>query len=227
MGSGYNLYLASDFALVFELNHDVVLLHTKIATPQECFDLLKTSTKDPQPAHTYPSIDTDRTNAIEPAGATLANLLDALFTRSWDTYLAAKEEQARQLTLKEFVDPTLIESAAAPVAMDLDQITSDSPELAAFIADQVTKGTAKLRGHISQLQKQQPVRPPKNTRGTTPSGARHKKKKDAPKNKNPKGKNGPKAADAAKDTTNRSKTLGKRQPQKKNLRFKKNRSQRK
>jgi hypothetical protein len=40
----------------------------------------------------------------------LANLLDSLFIhRSWDIYLSAREEQAHQLTLKEFVDNTLRE----------------------------------------------------------------------------------------------------------------------
>jgi flagellar biosynthesis/type III secretory pathway M-ring protein FliF/YscJ len=106
--------------------------------------------------------------------------LDSLFVRSWDNYLAAKEDQARQLTLKEFVDLTLKEHSTAPAAMDLDQITTDSPALAAFIADQVTKSTAKLRSQISHFQKT-PGSAKNKPRGA-PSSAHNTKKTDATKN---------------------------------------------
>jgi hypothetical protein len=207
-------------ALVFETNHDILLQHTTIATPQGFFDLLTTSTNDPEPAHTYPSMDCDRTAIVD--GSNLANLLDTLFVRSWDIYLAAKEEQARQLTLKEFVDLTLKESATAPVAMNLDQIATDSPELATSFSEQVTKSTSKLRGQAAQLQKQQklPTNAKKKLRGAPKSGAQNKKKSD-PVKKNP-AQNGQPAADAANGSTAGNRTRGKKQPSKRNARLRNN-----
>jgi hypothetical protein len=80
--------------------------------------------------------------------------LEALFVQSWDTYLQAKDEQAHLLTLQEFIDKTLTESATAPVTMTLDEITTESAQFAAFVSDQVTKYTPdKLSGQISQLKK--------------------------------------------------------------------------
>ena len=214
-------------ALVFEHHHEVLLAHTTIKTPQEFFDLLKIATVDPTPAHTFQSLDEDRNALVMPAAQTLRDLLDALFVRSWDTYLAAKEEQARQLTLKAFVDITLKERSTAPVAMELDQVTTDSPALAAFIADQVTKSTAKLRSQVSHLQKSKtPRTSSKNKpRGAHPSSARNTKKTDATTNK--RAPKGPRAANADNDTTTDSKTRGERRQKKKSVRFKQNSTQKK
>jgi hypothetical protein len=79
--------------------------------------------------------------------------MDSIFVRSWDSYLAAKEEQAHQLALKEFVDLTLKEQSTTPVTMDLNQVTTNLPELASFITNQVMKSTAKLCSQVLHLQK--------------------------------------------------------------------------
>jgi hypothetical protein len=217
-------------ALVFEHHYEVLLMHTTIATPQEFFDTLKTATLDPAPAHTFPSLNDIQTERVLPAATVLKDLLNALFVRSWDNYLAAKEDQARQLTLKEFVDLTLKEQSTAPVAMDFDQVTTNSPELAAFITDQVTKSTAKLRSQVSHLQKATTPRTSKNKpRGAPPSSARHTKKTDA-QNKNKSktdGKPGQKVAGAANATTKDSRTRGDGRPRKKSVRSNRNSSQKK
>jgi hypothetical protein len=68
-----------------------------------------------------------------------------LFVHSWDDYLDIQADQAQQLTLKDFIDTTIKESATAPVALELDQIMDNShPQLTAFVAEQVTKTTKKL-----------------------------------------------------------------------------------
>jgi hypothetical protein len=90
---------------------------------------------------------------VLPTAKPYANLLTALLVRSCDYYLETQAEQAQQLMLKEFIDTMLKESATAPVAMELDQITANSPQqLAAFVTNQVNKTTEKLRHQVSQLQ---------------------------------------------------------------------------
>jgi hypothetical protein len=108
--------------------------------------------------------------------------------------------------------------------MDLDQLTTDSPQMAAFIADQVSKSTAKLHGQVAQLQLQQ-GQSKNRTRGAPKSSAQHTKKMDS--KKTTKGRSGPKAADAAKGTSNGNKTTGNKQQKKKTMRFKNNNAQRK
>jgi hypothetical protein len=214
-------------AFVFEHRHDVLLKHSEITTPQEFFDLLKQATNDPAPAHTFPSITNERGYAVEPAADTLKILCEAMFVRSWDTYTQAREDQVRLLTLKEFVDTTLKETVTAPVAMALDDITTDSPQLAEFVSDQVTKSTAKLRGQVAQLQKQL-LNPTKNrTRGAKTSSAPRQnknKKKDASKpKKTPNSPNeGRQAADAAKGSSTVRQRPGKNKQKKKKVSFARN-----
>jgi hypothetical protein len=69
--------------------------------------------------------------------------------------------------------------------MAVDDITADSPQLAAFISDQVTKHTTKLLGQVTQLQKQLTPGDAKNrdrgaTRSSVPPNKNQKKsnKKD-------------------------------------------------
>jgi hypothetical protein len=118
--------------------------------------------------------------------------------------------------------------------MALDDMTTDSPQLAELISDQVTRHTAKLRGQVAQLQKQL-LTPPKNrTRGANTSSAprqNQNKKKDAPKTKKPPNKprkppNNPTAdqpADgAANDSSNAKKRPGKNKRNKKKVSFARN-----
>ena len=57
------------------------------------------------------------------------NDLDTLFIRSWDIYLAAKANQACQLTLREFVDTSLKETPIAPVAISPQILLNLLPSL--------------------------------------------------------------------------------------------------
>lgn len=139
---------------MYEHYFDVLLQHSELFTPQEFFDVLKTSMNDSTPAHTFPSLSNEAGYTVEPTAAGLNFLLNSFFVQRWDTYLQAKAEEARLLLLKEFIDTTLKESATVPVAMALNEITMESPQLAAFVSDQVKKFTDKLRGQVSQLQKQ-------------------------------------------------------------------------
>jgi hypothetical protein len=86
-----------------------------------------------------------------PTDEPYCNLLTDLFVLSWDGYLETQPRQARQLTPKDVIDTTLKETATTPVAMELDQIMADSPQLAAFVTDQATKSTDKLCCQVSQL----------------------------------------------------------------------------
>jgi hypothetical protein len=124
------------------------------------------------------------------------------------------------LALQEFIDTTLKESSTAPVAMAVDDITTDSPQLATFVADQVTKNTEKLRAQVAQLQKQ--LHPAKNNgRGAKLRSAPHdkKKKKDAPpasrNAQNGRKPNGRQAEPADKGTTGEKRKPGKGRRKKK------------
>jgi hypothetical protein len=111
--------------------------------------------------------------------------------------------------------------------MSLDDITTDSPQLAEFVSDQVTKSTAKLRGQVAQLQKQL-LAPTKNrTRGAKTSSAPRQnknKKKDASKPKKPlnDASAGQPAGEAAKGTTTAKQRPGKNKQKKKKVSFARN-----
>jgi hypothetical protein len=129
---------------------------------------------------------------------------------------------------KEFIEMTLKETATAPVAMDLDQIKANSPQLAAFVADQVIKSTDKLRCQVSQLQKKQQQKPPvpkTRSKGATASTTHNNNKKDAPKPHNTR-RNAQKANYIANGSSNAKQNKGEGKQCKKNIHFKTNATQR-
>jgi hypothetical protein len=100
-------------ALVFEEDSATLLKHTEISTPQEFFDSIKTTTNNPEPPHQFPLLSAEHHSRVLPTAEPYRNLLLALFVCSWDNYLETQADQARQLTLKEFIETTLKETATA------------------------------------------------------------------------------------------------------------------
>jgi hypothetical protein len=205
---------------VFEKNYETLLVHSEISTAQEFFDYFKTATEDPAPAHTVPCPDLELGYyAVIPAEESFCNLLEALFVRSWTAYLSTQEEQVRALQLKEFVDRSMKTSATAPVAMDVDNITVDSPALKDFVADEVTKATEALRKQVKGLQVR--LQTPKNDSRGASSSARNKKKTDTVKKPKSRQATAQKAAAAANDSTDEPKPRHKKKlGKKKSVSFK-------
>jgi hypothetical protein len=80
-------------------------------------------------------------------------LLEALFVRSWDVYLARTTEIARQLEVKNFVTERLREDATSDVAMELEEITINSQKLGDLVQSKVAEGTRKLQAKLAHLEK--------------------------------------------------------------------------
>jgi prophage DNA circulation protein len=108
----------------------------------------------PEGAPQHSTLDLSETYAVESAESSFKDLIDALFCRSWTAYLSAKEKTQRQFELQEFVESQLKERATAPVAMEIDQITTNSPELADAVQAQVAKHTKSLQSQVSRLTNQ-------------------------------------------------------------------------
>jgi hypothetical protein len=89
-----------------------------------------------------------------------------------------KTKGLRQLELQEFCEERLKEQATAPVAMELDGVTADSPELAKAVSEQVAKSTKSLQAQVSRLTNK--LNEIKNKSPcTTKSSAQPKKKPDS------------------------------------------------
>jgi hypothetical protein len=167
--------------------------------PQTFFDLFQETHPVPEGTHQYSTLDLDEIHTVDAAEESFRDLIDALFVRSWSAYLDAKDKNQRQLELQEYVESQLKERATAPVAMDIDQITTDSPELADAVKAQVAKQIKSLQTQVSRLTNK--LNETKNMPSGAPrSRAQPKKKKDpAPRAVKPPPA-GPKAAGAARDT---------------------------
>jgi hypothetical protein len=163
---------------------------------QVFFADLKTATNDPVDTHIVGTLSQEYTDAVAPAVPSYAGLLEALFVRSWDTYLARKADLHRQLAVKNFVEENLRENITADVAMDLEDITVNSKKLGELVTAQVNAGTKKLQAKIARLEQSIP----KNQTGAQKSSAVKEKNKKDQKTTQKKGPNAQQAAAAAKDT---------------------------
>jgi hypothetical protein len=105
----------------------------------------------PEGAHQHSTLDLTETYAVDAAKASFKDLIDALFCRSWIAYVpSCKRKNQRQFELQEFIESMLKDRATAPVAMEIDQITTDSSELTDAVKAQVTKHTKSLQSQVSQ-----------------------------------------------------------------------------
>lgn len=166
---------------------------------QVFFQEFKISTNDPDEVHMVGSLDEAYSEAVASAVPDYKCLLEALFVRSWDTYLSRTAELARQLEVKTFVEASMRENATADVAMELEEITINSQKLGDLVQSKITEGTRKLTAKIARLEKAVP----KNKQGAQKSGASNtnKNKKDQKTPKKKQGADAPKAAVADKDST--------------------------
>ena len=158
---------------------------------------MKDATSDPNDTHIAGSLTQEQVDSVEPAVSSLKELLEALFARSWDTYLTRKAEISRHVAVRSFVEENLREDATADAAMDLEDITVNSKKLGDLVTAQVNAGTKKLQQKIARLEKAVP----KNQPGAQQSSAAKLKKKKDQKATQKKAANAPKAAAAARDAT--------------------------
>jgi hypothetical protein len=166
--------------LVFERHHRTLLEFSELSpdTPQDFFDLFQETHPVPTGAHQHSTLELHETYAVDAAEVSFKELVDALFCRSWLAYIHAKQQTQRQLELQEYVETQLKERATQPVAMEIDQITTDSPELAEAVKAQVAQHTKSLQAQVSRLTNT--LNGLKNMpSGATKSGARQQKKKDS------------------------------------------------
>jgi hypothetical protein len=163
---------------------------------QVFFGDLKAATNDPDDVHVVGTLSQEHLDSVAAAAPTYTGLLEALFVRSWDNYLARKAELHRQLAVKHFVEENLRENITADVAMELEDITVNSKNLGELVTAQVNAGTKKLQAKIARLE----LSIPKNQTGAQKSSAVKEKKKKDQKASLKKGANARQAAAADKDT---------------------------
>jgi hypothetical protein len=209
--------------LVFDRHHQSLLEYSEIQpdSPQHYFNLLHEAHPVPSGLYESQTLEPHDIAAVEPAEERFKDLLDALFCRSWNAYCAAKTDTLRNLELQEFCEERLKEQATATVAMDLDAVTADSPELAKAVSDQVALSTKSLQAQVTRLtNKLNQLQESKNKPpGANQSSAQPKKKKDSPQQATARTKPkaaAQKAAAAANDSTASSKTKTRRGKGKKN-----------
>jgi hypothetical protein len=169
--------------LVFDRHHQRLLEFSELPpeSPQEFFNLLHEVHPVPSGIYESETLDIDVISVVEPAEESFKDLLDALFYRCWSAYLVAKTTVVRNLELQEFCEERLKEQATATVAMDLDAVTVDSPELAQAVQDLVSTNTKSLQAQVTRLtNKLNQLTVQKNqSPGANGSSARSKKKKDS------------------------------------------------
>jgi hypothetical protein len=145
-------------------SHDELLKHYGLINTSSAGNLsdlqmfisdLKLATNDPDEAHILGSnSDTHVLGDVAPVvEQDYKCLLEALFVRSWDVYLARTTEIARQLEVKNFVTECLPEDAISDVAMELEEITINSQKLGDLVQSKVAEGTRKLQAKLAHLEK--------------------------------------------------------------------------
>lgn len=164
---------------------------------QKFFGDIKSATADPLDIHVVGTLSQEQKDSVESAVPSLTALIEALFARSWDNYLARKAELLRHVAVRSYVEENMREDATADVAMDLEDITVNSKKLGDLVAAQVNSSTRKLQQEISRLQKAVP----KKQSGAQKSSAANKSKKKTDQKTTPRGgTNAQKAAAAARDS---------------------------
>jgi hypothetical protein len=161
--------------LVFEKHFAVLLEFTELPDAQSFFNLFKTATELNEEAHEHATLSLDRQHPVEPGEEPLRNLLEALFVQSWNAYLGVKAEQQRQLDLQEFLEVSLKTTATEVVAMELDSLTLESPELQEFVNSAIAAKTKGLQTQVSKLNNQ--LNAKNQNKGAKKPGAQPQKQK--------------------------------------------------
>ena len=105
-------------------------LHSEQTDLQIFFGLLKAATNDANEEYIAGSLSQASKDAVVSAAPDYLQVIDAIFVRSWDTYLTRKAALARQLEVKTFVEEELRENVTSDVAEELTiclLYTSPSP----------------------------------------------------------------------------------------------------
>jgi hypothetical protein len=138
--------------LIFEQHHQGLLRFSKMSpeAPQDFFNLFQEVHPIPEGIHQHSMLDLNDMDAIDAADASFKDLLDAPFCCSWTVYIHVLEEETLcQLDLQESVKNQLKEQATAPAEMDVNLITTNSPELAKAVKAHVAKHTKSHQSLVS------------------------------------------------------------------------------
>jgi hypothetical protein len=189
-------HLADDLVFhTFDVHHETLLRHSEILEAQDFFTLFKTATLHPAAVHEHASLSAARIRNVSRLEDNFKQLIETLFVRTWKAYLTVKDQDERDLHLQAFVENRMKIAATEPVAMELDNVTADSPALENLIDSRISVKEKRLDKMISRLTNQVNSASQKNLSKGAPSSARQKKTGKPKSNSNV-----PKAAAAAKGT---------------------------
>jgi hypothetical protein len=209
-------YVAEDLIyLTFEKSHESLLAHSEIIDLQTFFDILNKATEQPNEPYQHGTLSADRIRAVSPLEETFKDMINILFVRTWKAYLSAKDRDERDQELQAFVEDRLKRSATEPVAMQLDNITTESPALEDLINTRISAREKRMEKMISRLSNQVNAVTQKNRPASAHPNARTNQ------TGKPKGK-GPKADAPVKDTNKSKRTNGNKKKNTKRTNSKKN-----
>jgi hypothetical protein len=113
----------------------------------------KSSTATPNPAtpHEHATLSAARVPNVIRLEDSFKQLIKTLFVRTWKAYLAASKEQDKQdIHLQAFVENRMKIAATEPVAMELNNVTADSPALKNLIDSRISIKEKRLNKMISR-----------------------------------------------------------------------------
>jgi hypothetical protein len=148
-------YVAEDLIYqTFEKNHESLLAYAEISDVQTFFNVLNKATDQPNEPYQHGTLSAARIRAISTLEDTFKDLISTLFVRTWKAYLSAKDRDERDLLLQAFVEDRLKRSSTEPVAMQLDNITTESPALEDLINTRISAREQRMEKLISRLSNQ-------------------------------------------------------------------------
>jgi hypothetical protein len=106
--------------------------------------LFKTATLHPAAAHEHGTLYATRSRQVNHFEDSFKQLIETLFVQTWKAYLAVKDQDKRNIHLHAFVENRMKTSATKPIAMELDNITADSPALENLMDYRISAKEKKL-----------------------------------------------------------------------------------
>jgi hypothetical protein len=148
-------HLADDLVFhTFDVHHETLLRHSEILEAQDFFTLFKTASLHPAAPHEHATLLAARVRSVSRLEDSFKQLIETLFVRTWKAYLAAKEQDKRDIHLQAFVEKRMKIAATEPVAMELDNVTADSPALENLIDSRISIKEKRFDKMISRLTNQ-------------------------------------------------------------------------
>jgi hypothetical protein len=132
-------YVAEDLIYqTLEKNHESLLAYTEISDVQTFFNVLNKATDQPNEPYQHGTLSAARIRAVSTLEDSFKDLISTLYVRTWKAYLSAKNCDERDLLLQAFVKDRLKRSSTEPVAMQQDNITTESLALEDLINTRIS-----------------------------------------------------------------------------------------